>query len=279
METKKMKMPIRGETLVLFIGILVAFGALLVSSCSVNEGSNDSTSEGTTTTADARVSWNYVALGDSLAVGVGANRGYVDRYADYIQADTGAQVEVTNLGQSGQTSSQLLYALRNGSSLRQALSAADVVTLNIGFNDLAHAGEAYENGTCGGADGQDCLRAAVQTFEENWDAIIVELLSLRSTSNTIIRTAGLGYTPYVFSDQVLNTSPSNSELDVFRRVFKPYVDEANYHIATTAANNDIPYVEVYLDEREISQDRVHPNDQGYEVITDQLRELGYSPLR
>src|SRR5215212_1406364 len=37
--------------------------------------------EGETTTADARVGWHYVALGDSLAAGVGAHQGYVARYA------------------------------------------------------------------------------------------------------------------------------------------------------------------------------------------------------
>src|ERR671911_123417 len=60
----------------------------------------------TTARTDAPVSWDYVALGDSLAVGVGARRGYVDRYAAYIEADTGAQVKVINLGESGQRSSE-----------------------------------------------------------------------------------------------------------------------------------------------------------------------------
>jgi lysophospholipase L1-like esterase len=58
------------------------------------------------------VSWDYVALGDSLAAGVGAERGYVDRYAAHLRNDTGARVRVTNLGVSGQTSSELLDALR-----------------------------------------------------------------------------------------------------------------------------------------------------------------------
>jgi len=37
-------------------------------------------------------------------VGVGARRGYVDRYADHLRSDTGARVRVINLGQSGQMS-------------------------------------------------------------------------------------------------------------------------------------------------------------------------------
>lgn len=209
---------------------------------------------------EAPVSWDYVALGDSLAVGVGANRGYVARYAAYIRADTHAQIAVVNLGRSGQTSSQLLYALRNEPETRQALGAAEVITFNIGINDLGHAGEAYENGACGGDDNQECLRAAVEAFKENWDAIIAEILSLRSTQDTVIRTVGLGYTPRVGG------------------IFEPYVDEVNRHIATTAANHDIPYAQPYLDEEFMSSDGVHPNDAGYIVIADRLRELGYVPL-
>lgn len=209
---------------------------------------------------DSPVSWDYVALGDSLAVGVGAQRGYVARYAAYITADTGARIDLVNLGRSGQTSSQLLYALRNDSAMRQAVGTAEVITFNIGINDLGHAGEAYENGACGGDDNQECLRAAVEALEKNWDAIIAELLSLRSTGNAVIRTAGIGYTPRVDD------------------IFKPYVDEVNRHIATTAANHGIPYAQPYLDEESMSPDGVHPNDDGYEVIAERLRELGYEPL-
>ena len=209
---------------------------------------------------DSPVFWDYVALGDSLAVGVGAQRGYAARYAAYITADTGARIDLANLGRSGQTSSQLLHALRNDSAMRQAVGTAEVITFNIGINDLGHAGEAYENGACGGSDNQECLRAAVESFKGNWDAVIAELLSLRSTEDAVIRTAGIGYTPRV------------------DKIFEPYVEKVNRHIAATASNHDIPYAQPYLDEEYMSPDGVHPNDRGYEVIADQLRELGYGPL-
>ena len=227
---------------------------------------------------NAPASLNYVALGDSLAVGTGASyKGYVDRYADYLRADTSRHVSVVNLGQDGQTSSELLYALRNDASSRQAVSAANIITFNIGLNDLGHAGEAYENGTCGGADNQDCLRAAVEAFKENWDAIIAELLSLRSSSYTIICTLGIGHTPKIFVDDATTTWPSEGKIEDFR-VLKPYVEEINYHIATTTAGKDMLYVEVYLEKGHVNPDGVHPNDEGYQVIAEQLRELGYSFL-
>jgi len=94
---------------------------------------------GTAKLIDATSSWDYVALGDSLAEGVGAHRGYVDRYAHYVGTDTGASVKVVNLGQSGQTSSQLLDALRNDHSMRRKLRGAEIITFNIGINDLGQA--------------------------------------------------------------------------------------------------------------------------------------------
>jgi hypothetical protein len=42
--------------------------------------------------------------------------------------------------------------------MRRAIEGAEVVTFNIGLNDLGHAGAAYEEGTCGGEDGEECLR-------------------------------------------------------------------------------------------------------------------------
>src|SRR3712207_2028853 len=199
-----------------------------------------------TAVADASVAWDYVALGDSLAVGIGARRGYVDRYASYLRTDTGARVEVLNLGQSGQTSSQLLRALRSDPSMRRALGEAEVITFNIGINDLGHAGEAYENGTCGGGDNHVGLHTAVEALKENWNAVIAELLSLRSTGNTIIRTGGIGYTPRV------------------DEVFEPYLDEVNRHVATTAADSNIPYAQPHLGKEYLSPDGLHPNDNGYE---------------
>jgi lysophospholipase L1-like esterase len=251
-----------GGSLVLLLGVLLGFGVLLISGCSVNKGTENAQEETEAAVTTASVSsWNYVALGDSLAVGLYASRSYVDRYADYVSADTSAQVNLMNHGQNGETSAQLLNALRSDESLRQALSTADVITFNIGINDFGDAVEAYENGTCGGVDNQDCLRMALETFKANWDAIIAELLSLRSTRDTIIRTVGLGHTPHV--DKAL----------------QPYMDEVNEHIATTSTNTHIPYVQAYLDKGDVYPDGVHPNDKGYEVIAGQLRELGYSPLK
>ena len=197
-------------------------------------------SQGTTLAAPA--SWDYVALGDSLATGFGAFKGYVSRYEAYIETDTGVAVTRTNLGRNGWTSSQLLSALRNDPTFRRATREAEIVTWNIGGNDLRAARNSYKKGTCGGADNQDCLRAGVAKLETNWDAITAEVLELRSTRNTIVRTMDI-YNPYVRTDIVSDTWQNDGGMNDFD-VFKSYVDEVNYHIATTSYTAGVPYAEV-----------------------------------
>jgi len=241
------------------------------------------------TTLAAPDSWDYVALGDSLTTGFGAFKGYVPRYEAYVETDTGATVTRTNLGQNKWTSSQLLSALRNDPTFRRATREAEIVTWNIGGNDLRAARNSYKNGTCGGPKNQACLRASVAKLEADWDAITAEVLELRSTKNTIVRTMAI-YNPYVKTDIVSDTWQNDGGMNDFE-VFKIYVDEVNYHIATTSYTMGVPYAGVnlafngptgYEDPKSkgyLSFDGVHPNDTGHRIIADELRKLGYAPLR
>ena len=244
------------------LGVVILV-CLLATACAEAEsgGSQEDEKPRRAPSGQETVSWDYVALGDSLAAGVGAERGYVDRYAAHLRNDTGARVRVSNFGVSGQTSSELLDALRGDESMRRAIEGAEVVTFNIGINDLGRAGAAYEEGTCcGGEDGEECLREAVEAVKDNWDAIATELLGLRSTGDTVIRTPGLGYTPQ-----------AEEELE-------HYVSEVNRHIASTTRSKAVPYVEIPAGEIFMSPDGVHPNDAGYATMADRLRSLGFGPL-
>ena len=154
--------------------------------------------------------WNYTALGDSLASGLIAQEGYVTRYANYVNVDTGATVNTTNLGVPGWHSGDLLNALQNDAAYRASIQSAQVVTFDIGGNDVANAHDHYVQGICGGADNQDCLRNAVSTLEQNWTAIVTQLTTLRSTNDTILRTMDI-YSPDVKSDmQASLTLPSRT---------------------------------------------------------------------
>lgn len=242
-------------------------------------------------TASAAPTWQYVALGDSLAAGFFAFAGYVPRYAFYATVDNRATVETANLGVPGWTSGQLLAALRADPAFRAAVANAEIVTWDIGGNDLLDARGVYKrgDGSCGGADNQDCLRAAVASFKGNWNGIVAEILALRSTRDAAIRTMDI-YNPYVARDQAADSWQDDGGKSDFA-VFKPYLDAVNAHIAATATAKHIPYARVYQafngptgdvdagDRGYLSFDRLHPNDRGHRVIADQFRALGYAPLR
>lgn len=224
--------------------------------------------------------WQYTALGDSLAFGIlDSQGGYVRRYRDDIATDTGKTVSLTNLGVNGAHSGDLLNSLTNNPNFRNDISASQVVTWDIGGDDLLHAINLFQNGQCGGVDNLDCVRSAVSSFLVNWDAIVQQILALRSTSNTIIRTMDI-YNPFVTRLMIQGT---------FNTV-EPFLDQVNQHIAASAKANGIPMAQVHLafngpngEEDPIAKglitvDGVHPNDNGHKVIADALRALGYAPL-
>jgi lysophospholipase L1-like esterase len=129
----------------------------------------------------------------------------------------------------------------------------------------------------------------VAKLETNWDAITAEVLELRSTRNTIVRTMEI-QNPYVRTDKISDTWQNDGGMNYFD-VFKSYVDEVNYHIATTSYTASVSYAEVYLafsgttDDEDpsskgyLSFDGVHPNNTGHRIIAGELWKLGYAPLR
>ncbi len=77
--------------------------------------------------------FRYVALGDSTAVGVGAESGggYPERLWQRLRA-TGVHAGLLNLGVSGATSADVL----RGQTSKASAAKAQLVTVGIGTNDL-----------------------------------------------------------------------------------------------------------------------------------------------
>ena len=253
-----------------WLGAVVCLCLVLLAGCGNGTGSGSNSTN-----------WQYTALGDSLAVGVlDSQGGYVRRYDTYITTDTGVTISLTDLGVNGAHSADLLKSLENDPNFRTRVSSSQVVTWDIGGDDLLHAINLFRNGQCGGADNQDCLRSAVAGFIPNWDAIVQQILSLRDQSSTIIRTMDI-YNPFV-AELMVDGTFSTAE---------PYLDQVNQHIASSAKANGIPMAQVHLAFNGpngdldpvanglIALDGIHPNDNGHKVIAEGLRALGYGPLK
>ena len=85
----------------------------------------------------------YLALGDSLAVGVGATpqqlMGYVPLFHQYLKLTDDPDIALTNLGNSGETSSTFITGGQLGTAVAAIANPAtdtEIVTLDIGANDL-----------------------------------------------------------------------------------------------------------------------------------------------
>ena len=132
----------------------------------------------------------YVALGDSWPEGnhCGGCRTFAGRYADGLEAALGEAVEFIDLnGERTTQSTALLASLRQDREIRDAVARADVVMIATGPNEMEGTGAAVADGTCGGDDGFDCIRALGDTWDANFDASVAEVLALRDGKPTAIR--------------------------------------------------------------------------------------------
>lgn len=239
----------------------------------------------------------YAALGDSITSGhdllQGEREGFVPRYKAFIEADTGATVELVNLGVNDQSSSGLLRALRTNAGFRQHVREAQVLTLDIGTNDLLLAHSRYVRGKprpCGGRNGQKCLRAATARFRVNYDAILREIETLREGKPTVVRAATL-YNPFTGRDKKRDSHGRDGEKSD-AEVFAAYYRAFNRYIAATANRHEVPYADVHrtfngpASDQDLVEtgyllplpDGVHPSDRGHAAIADLMRDLGYAPL-
>ncbi|MFA9430399.1 SGNH/GDSL hydrolase family protein [Egicoccus sp. AB-alg2] len=217
---------------------------------------------------------DYVALGDSLATGAGAATSYVEEFAEALGDRTGADVAVTNFAVDGWTSQDLLDSLRDDDGVRAAVAEADLVTLDIGGNDLLRQLPVYFSGNCGGDDDLQCLRDAADEFAQRWDHILDEVVDLRGGDPTGVLTLDL-YQPFPHDGRF------GDDLDRLR----PSLDAVNATIADAAAQRDVPVAQVFtafhgpdgldepVDAGLISVDGLHPSNDGHRLIAEELLAL------
>ncbi len=129
-----------------------------------------------------------VALGDSITAGYGVEpmKTYPELVAEGLRARAGRDVLVRNLGVNGLRAGGLVELLREDAQYREAVAAADVITINIGTNDLTMARGAYYDGTCGGTDNRACLSQARRTFREQIGEIAAEVQRLKAPGAEVV---------------------------------------------------------------------------------------------
>lgn len=241
------------------------------------------------------VSGAYVALGDSLAVGVGASRpdalGYVAQLRATLTTPADGQPQVTslvNLAVSGETSGSMI-----GGQLLEALTTigntADLalVTLDIGGNDLLRLLRTQQ---CASAPASsDCRQLVAQTlaeFEANYRVILSQLAAALDASAPDALLAVMTYfNPFSGTDAPYEAAGdlallgADGRLDCAAAEADVAARGMNDVIACVAAEDGASLADVHpafaglgLELTHIGSEDIHANDVGYRVIAETFAE-------
>jgi acyl-CoA thioesterase-1 len=223
----------------------------------------------------------YLALGDSLAVGVGASDpstiGYVARAYSSLRTserfgDSG--LDLVNVGVAGATSTdvvqaggQLDSAIEEITSRRENGSATDdveIITIDIGGNDLLSLV----------SPGSPCLESA---SVEPCRAAFGEVLSAIQTNLTDILQRLRNAAPEAIIVAVDLYNPYSGTGDIREPIADIGIGQANGVIAAVTANPDLRVQTASVFQlfsgrglQWVAPDGIHPNDNGHAVIAEAL---------
>lgn len=243
--------------------LLAAFVFLLAALPFISTGIPDAT---------AQQAPRYIALGDSLAAGVGASdpndTGYVARVHEALESSDrfgGSGIDLINLSVPGATSSDLTQP---GGQLANAIreigrtEETPVITIDIGGNDLLALASLDS----------PCLRN-LQT--EPCQAELGETLSALQSNLSEVLTSLREAEPDASIVVVDLYNPFSGTGDIRELIADAGVQRINGVIGATASDPDlnVELASVFQHfqgrgNQWISDDRIHPNDDGHAVIAE-----------
>lgn len=216
----------------LFLLLFVATG------CGMNVSNSTQNSPSQT---HPSASINYVALGDSTGVGVGArDGGYVGRVFKMLEQHTNSP-KLTNLCVSGATSGDIVRSqLDSGIRARP-----DLVTVGIGINDIGH-------------------NVPVESFITNLEMILTRLKN--ETTARIVVT------------NIPDISTSTRIPVSFRPQYQRQIINFNQKLEELARKHGVVVFDIFSITREelpdhpeyFSSDGFHPSDLGYQLWADKM---------
>ncbi len=236
------------------LGTALSF-LVFLSGCTLTRRGDEGNTESRPTIVPTRMITgpvNYVALGDSTGVGVGAREGgYVARLFKRI-ISLRSDSRVTNLCANGATTADVL-----SDQLDAAVKAdPDLVTLGIGINDIGHG-------------------LSSEQFSRNYDEI---LSGLRKTKAVIVVT------------NIPDISSAPRIPPATRAAYHQLIVEFNQRLEESASRHGVTVFDVYPITHEqlpghpeyFSADGFHPSDEGYQLWADEMwpviaKTLGVEP--
>lgn len=179
----------------------------------------------------------YVSLGDSIATGTTdgifnpPTYPYVDQFESYLNDINEIPVYRSAFETDGDRTNELLSDLKTNTTLRNAVDAADVITVSIGGNNLMQA--------CKTWIGYDFFNPNISLanqgyndFVNQYDDIMLEIRALNDTATIIVMTL---YNPYNIADDYMHTLVDNYYFRTdglgMNNLIQGYADDYNYLVA------------------------------------------------
>ena len=229
-----------------------------------------------------------VGLGDSVPGGLKCNdpcRSYVLSYGELAATALAEAVVTNNLATNdGLESRTLLNRVENDATYRMAIAGADIVTLQVGWNDW--------QGPCNFQNRRSCLVFGLQRVEPNLDAILAEIEALRDGKATALRVLTY-YNGYLGNEQapsIWGFIASTENTATFDKDFRAALLDFNAMICRLAKAHGAVCVDVgpafngpKLDQPAapdlINADGIHGLAAGHALIARTLAAAGFSELR
>ncbi len=198
----------------------------------------------------------HVALGDSIIKGYGANpkENLVKTFSESLEKDIRKKVLFQNEGINEITSSELNALVQSGKFDRQ-IQSADIITLNIGGNDILRLG--FEEGFYEAIRSFDTLQTE---FNGNLSEILNRVHTLNPEATVLLL-------------ELYNPLDQKADLYTVADKFLPkwnvklyqLAEELDYAVVvdtTAVINGEQP--------QNLSYDGVHPSGLGYSAIAEQM---------
>lgn len=200
-------------------------------------------------------SYNIVVMGDSLAKGIGDEKGqgFANDFAGLWKTKTTKDIKVTNIAVNGDTSSGLIQILKNEQTLK-AIESSKIIFISIGGNEIKKFQSANVSS----------MSTDIKAVEDNYLSNLKGILkSIRSRNkDSIIVFIGL-YNPFekdAASDKTALLNDWNFETEQLisrdsNSIFIPTYDLFRYNL-----------------DKYLSADNFHPNAAGYDAISKRIFE-------
>lgn len=225
-----------------------------------------------------KISLNYIAIGDSLTEGVGdlTNQG---GFVPLLSGDLGdyfnATVNTENYGVSGNTSQQILTRMTENKEITEQLKKANLMTLTVGGNDVLAVIR------------KNLANLKVSSFKKparQYQERLRKILDLARKDNQDLPIFVLGiYNPFYLNFQEL--TEMQTVINDWNKKTQEVVDD--YDHVYFVPINDLLYKGVdgkegivqstgeqttIVNDALFSGDRFHPNNTGYQIMSDAVME-------